>query len=250
MRDAVVRPFGRVRAGLRLERGRLSILVSPVRLRLALLLVLASCGTSGQPDDAPAESDSDRAAFTVICSRTFVFDWEKQLKPIAPHFERELGESVQRKRPELRYLPRDQFCRAVFPNLPAEAAPLELKSLRSLLEKPEFRERLDRLNLRYIVYLGGQTEIDENHYWIGIYLIIGGVSTWEKKSELNAVIFDLRRPNGTRSLSGTAAGTAWVAGVLPIVVGAPAHTEDRACEQISSALLQALATMERGELKP
>ena len=212
---------------------------------LVAACVLASCAVGDSERRGTTEPDPGRPGITVIRSQSFWFDWDRRIEPADADLERGIADAIQVRLPDLRYISRAQFCRAVFPDLPAASAPLELRSIRVLIEEPEFRRRLAALNLRYLVYVSGRTEIEEEHAWAGVatygFGTFGGSSVWDKKTVLGALVFDLRRPTQLERTTHTARGKAWIAGVFPIIVGAPADPEGRAAQKLGEQLIQTLA---------
>jgi len=221
-----------------------------ITLLLAAYVVAACTSSEPRPQPAPAAAPS-RPGITVLRSKKFWFDWNTRLEPADAKLEQSIEAAIRAGLPDLRYIPREQLCRAVFPNLAPEAAPLALKSMRTLLESAEFRRRLDALKLRYIVYVSGRTEIEAEHHWIWViaypYQGYAGTSKWDKETVLSAIVFDLRDPATTQRATQTEQGTSWVAGVFPIALGPSADTEGEACEQLARQLVKTLAAAREKE---
>jgi hypothetical protein len=218
-----------------------------------VLFVVASCATSEPQSRDPPAPEPKRPAITVIRSRTFWFDWNREVKAAEPEIERSIGEAIRRQLPELRYISREQFARAVFPEFTPEAAPLQLKSMRVLLKSPDFRERIEPLNLRYIVYVCGRTEIEAEHKWIYVmvypYWGYVGRSKWDKETMLRAVLFDLQHPAAAKRATEFEEGTSWVAGVWPVVLGPQADTAGEARKELGEQLVQIIKKARETEAK-
>jgi len=205
-------------------------------------LALAGCASSGS---SAAISSPPKQAITVIRSETFRFDWDKEIRPVRSDLERCAANAIEEHFPELRYVSRVEFARTAFPNLPIDSAPTSLNQVRVLLENTIFLQRLKPLNLRYIVYVGGHTEIEGAHYWevIGGYMAatVIGYSKWEKDTDVSALLFDLQAPLEVVSVEGHTEGTSWVAGLFPLFIGMPDSTESNACSDIGEQLVSTLA---------
>jgi hypothetical protein len=191
----------------------------------------------------PGEVAHLKESVAVVRTKTFRFDWHKDIEPVEADLERCAADAIKSAFDDLKYLPQDQFSRAVFPNLPAEAAPLSLKSMRVLIEDTDFRERLNQLNLRYIVFIGGHTEIGEaEHLWVGgggyMAATAVGMTRWDKETDVSALVLDLKHHSDVSRLYSHTEGTSWVAGVLPFVAGVPADTESEACREIASQIAE------------
>ena len=102
------------------------------------------------------------------------------------------------------------------------------------------------MNMRYIVFVSGRTEIEDSHTWVGIggYMAatFAGMSTWDKDTEATALVFDLKRQAARGDgISVDAEGKSWVAGMFPFILGLPANTEGRACRAVAA---EVVATIE------
>jgi hypothetical protein len=218
---------------------------------LLIAVLTAGCSSTGPKVMDSQEVHLQKQAVTVIRSEAFRFDWDKEVRPVQADLESCAADAITEHFPDLHYIPRETFTKTAFPNLPSESAPTELRYIRVLIEKPTLRQRLKPLNLRYIVYVGGHTEIQESNNWIvqaGFNaVLVMGASTWTKETNVNALIFDLKRLTESTGAEEHAAGTSWMAGVLPFIVGWPDHSEHQACRQMGEQITQALARARRLE---
>lgn len=216
-------------------------MVSKFGAILSAMLCIGCASTAKEPNATTTVKET----VVVVRAESFRFDWYKDIEPVKADLERCAAEAITDNFDDLRYLPRDDFARVVFPNLPTEAAPLSLKSMRVLIEDPVFRGRLHRLNLRYIIYVGGHTEIEAEHAWVGIggYMAatVAGMSSWEKDTDVTAVVLDLKSPSLASQVQSHSEGSSWVAGVFPFIAGIPADTEAQACRHIASRIAQLIA---------
>jgi len=193
-----------------------------------------------------------RQGITVVRSDKFEFDWNSDIDPIEADLEHCATQAIDKAFPDLVYISREKFSQRAFPNLPADAVPLKLRDMRVLLDSRKFRERIEPLNLRYIVYVSGHTHKVSSHDWatIGGYMAATfiGMSTWERKTDASALVFDLKNPESTVDVESSAEGTGWVAGLFPIIVGAPATTEYQACRIVAEQLVLMLAQARKLEV--
>lgn len=191
---------------------------------------------------------------SVIQSDSFRFDWETRIDPVQVDLERCAQHAIADRVPSLHLVPHTELATALTPDLPQGAAPLSMASLRVLLGDPSFRETVDRLSLRYIVIVAGDTEIAAHHAWLAGAgyggAAVMGVSKWEKRTGVSAVILDLHRPTGQTELEVRSSGTSWVGGILPLAVGYRANTEGQACRQIADLIAEALALEMTGGMPP
>jgi hypothetical protein len=245
MQDLLPRPMA---VGLRARARALCCACAPP------LLALVVGGCASRTPDAPGERAVPTAGVSVIQSVSFRFDWETQIDPVQVDLERCAWRAIAERVPSLRMVPHTELEAALTPDLPPGAAPLSMASLRVLLGEPKFREATDRLLLRYIVIVAGDTEIAANHAWIagsgfGAPAVLG-VSTWKKRTGTSAVILNLRHTTGQKEFEAESSGESWVAGILPLVVGYRANTEQRACREIADEIAEALALDMQGGVPP
>ena len=219
---------------------------------LVFLPFVVGCGATDPKSHDEAGAYAPKEGITAIRSNDFFFDWETEIDPVRADLEGCVADAVSDRFPDLRYIPREAFCDAAFPNLPQGAAPLDLKSMSVLLDNEQFRKRLDSLNMRYIVYVSGYTEIHESHAWelVGGYMAATaiGMSEWSKSTDASAIVFDLKHRSESARAAAHTSGTSWVAGIFPFILGAPADTEGRACRAVGVEVvstIEAARTAER-----
>ena len=159
--------------------------------------------------------------------------------------------AIEKQQPGLRIVPSREFIRVAFPDLPAGAAPTDMKYLGVVLPHPLFKERIAPLNLRYLIAVSGGTESDRSGGTISgaaprAFAVIGGY-VWDRKSTFHAIIIDLRSAQPAVQAHSVSEGRAWLFFIMPspIVVGAPAFTETRACAELGAAIGSFLAGAER-----
>ncbi len=77
-----------------------------------------------------------------------------------PEGEKVVGcitEAIHEKHPTVRVVPPDEFRRTAFPDLTPEEVSSELLDIASLVEQPEFQERITPLGIRYLILAWGVT---------------------------------------------------------------------------------------------
>lgn len=242
-RQNIIFPFTR---GIGWPRNRL------LEFYLLLFAALATaCASSDPVFRTQPQAATAKPAITVLRSDSFRFDWDREIIPVKVDIERCAHEAIEGHFPELRYVSKAAFRQMAFPNLPDDAAPFELHNMRILLDSPVFRERLQSMHLRYIVYVAGHTEVEGDHSWVGLggYMAatFAGASTWKKDTTVSAVVLDFQNPMDTRRAEDHTTGTSWVAGLFPFIIGAPAGTEGSACREIGEQLVAVLTEARKME---
>lgn len=141
--------------------------------------------------------------------------------------------AIKDRNPKRRFVAYDTFRKLAFPDLPAIAAPRHPRYIRLVIERPDIRNRIADLNIRYMIFVGGVVETKQQGgigclgagYGFGCF----GLVTWDKESRLAASILDLERMGGLETVKATTSGTAWFAVFIIFPLGFPAAPEAFAC---------------------
>ena len=134
--------------------------------------------------------------------------------------------AIKSRDPKRIFVTYDTFRKRAFPELPAIAAPRHPRYIRLVLNRPDFRNRIADLNLRYMIFVGG---VIETRTQGGIGCFAGGhagacfgLVTWNKESRLAASILDMDRMEELETVNAKASGTAWLAVFIIFPFGFPA----------------------------
>jgi len=151
--------------------------------------------------------------------------------------------------PGLNFIPAKQFRENLFPYFTSGATPHDVDGYKSILDKPEVQERINALGVRYLIILTkGRTYIDPHG---SIFCGAGyggggclGVSWWDRRSELEVDVWDLRNKGHAGSLQASAAGTGIMPAFgLPIPLYLPA-TKSAVCQTLGLNLAKWLSGQE------
>lgn len=180
---------------------------------------------------------------------TVVLDYTGGSPEEAAKLEVKLSECVQQALHEagraLKLIPSEEFRRLVFPDFDITSAPRSIESLVSLLKVPQFRQKIDSLQLRYLVTVKEETSSRSEAVAVG-----GGYPGWgilgsghEKRTELMARIIDMKSASETDVVSTTAESTGFygLVVILPIIV--PAMTESTACQHFGREVVKSISSM-------
>lgn len=134
----------------------------------------------------------------------------------------------------------DKFQDTMFPWFEPSVAPVRAENVTRLLERPKVSQRLDETGVRYVVWLDGNTRKTDGGGSLAcaVALPIGGCfgfGWWEKQSDYQATIWDLRSAKSTGSVSTSVTGTSAILGVivpLPFV----AQVQGTACDRMAGQL--------------
>jgi hypothetical protein len=158
-----------------------------------------------------------------------------------------ISETVRKTHPALRIVPPGDFRRKVFPNIAPEAAPNTPEYLELLLSHPTFKERVAALGIHYLISVIGGTEQTGGVGAVPLGGGAGGVvviaGSWDRKSSLTATVLDLQRERTAGKLEASASGHPWLLIIFPtpIMGGAAAFTESRACGDLGEAVATFMA---------
>src|SRR5688572_6556243 len=173
--------------------------------------------------------------------------------------ERELvGESVSadvadRQRAGKRFDPRsslkdgpfqiyadDQFVDALYPWLEPSTAPANAQGFSAFLKRPGVAERVTQMGVRYIVWVDGVTQKTDGGGSIACAAGPGGAGClglgwWEKQSDYEATIWDLRHGINVGTVTTDVRGTSVMIGAIaPIPLISP--VQSTACDRLASQL--------------
>ena len=144
-----------------------------------------------------------------------------------------------------------QFLDAMFPWFEASTAPANAAGLKLLLQRPGVTERLQQIQVRYVVWIDGNTRKTDSNGSVACAIGPGGggcfgVGWWEKESGYVASVWDLNNATEVGSVSTDVTGTSVLIGVLlPIPIISPVRRT--ACDRLGDQLRSFLAG---GDLAP
>jgi hypothetical protein len=222
-----------------------------------LCVVAQGCSTAAvQLTPAPASANFQPADSGDALTILFTADFSLDAVPVeAGAVESCISAAVSDRQPQLRIVPAAEFVRVAFADLPPGGAPTDIKYLSAVLPHPLFRQRIAPLNLRYLIVVSGGTEAERSGGSFSgaaprAFVIIGGY-VWDRKSSFRATIVDLHSTQPAAQAESVSAGRAWLFFIMPspIILGAPAFTESRACAELGSAIASFLAGAARPDVQ-
>ncbi len=220
-------------------------------MAVALSLGTVGCSTSGSPValQGPGDSGTNRSGDESVTVFLNYFGLEG--RAIEGELVGCIRQGIRRIHPELRVVPPDEFRRLAFPDLPPDAAPRSPQYLGMLLDNAAFRKRIAPLNLRYLIAIGGETQVKQTGGLIagtapapGGAVLLGGW-VWRRDTRLVASILDLKQPGSAAEMDATAKGTAWLVLIEGLPLGAPAFTEANACAALGDKVARYLGEPRR-----
>ncbi|HEY6641586.1 hypothetical protein [Povalibacter sp.] len=134
----------------------------------------------------------------------------------------------------------DHFVDAFYPWLEPSTAPVNPQSFSTFLGRPGVAERVAALGVRFIVWVDGITQKTDGGGSIACAVGPGGAGClglgwWEKQSDYQATVWDLRDGVSAGTVSTDVKGTSVMIGaVAPIPIISP--VQSTACDRMASQL--------------
>jgi hypothetical protein len=141
-------------------------------------------------------------------------------------------------------VPETEFVDALFPWFEPRTAPLRTRDLPELLNNPLVADRFERDGLRYLIWLDGATNTTDSAGSMTCTISPGGGGcfgfvTWNRDSEYEASIWDLKTQQNVGRISSEASGTSYMpAVVLPVPI--IARVQAQACDGMATQLREFL----------
>lgn len=136
------------------------------------------------------------------------------------------------------------FQDAMFPWFEPSTSPQRAEGMAQLLAKPLVRQRIEGSGVRYIVWVDGVTRQTDSGGSISCAIGPGGggclgFGWWEKESDYDATVWDLKQARTAGSVSANVTGTSALVGAivpLPFIARVQAAACDRLAEQLGAFL--------------
>ena len=133
-----------------------------------------------------------------------------------------------------------QFVNAMFPWFEPSIAPVRPEAVADLLARKQVAQRLEQTGVRYVVWVNGVTRKTDSGGSIACGATIGaagciGFGWWEKESDYQATVWDLKQSRSAGTVSADVTGTSALVGAivpLPFI----ARVQGTACNRLSSQL--------------
>ncbi len=198
-------------------------------------LVLSGCITSRVEDARESVTGIETGESVVILAKSYHLGNETEDKYINC-----IEDALSRGSSGLRVIPHKQFIDSLFPWFEPRTAPAETKGLPRLMERPGVAERIAEQNVRYIVWLDGDTDRVAGGGSLSCAAGPGGAGCfgfawWQNDADYNAAVWDLKGLQSAGSVTADVSGTSFLpALVVPIPLIARARAA--ACKGLADQL--------------
>lgn len=207
------------------------------RVWVAALAALTLCGciTSRVEDARESVTGIEAGESVVILAKSYHLGNETEDKYINC-----VEDALARGSGGLRVIPHRQFVDSLFPWFEPRTAPVETKGLPKLMERPGVAERIAEQNVRYIIWLDGDTDRVAGGGSLSCAVGPGGggcfgFAWWQNDADYNAAVWDLKGLESAGSVTTDVSGTSFLpALVIPIPLIARARAA--ACKGLADQL--------------
>lgn len=209
----------------------------PLPLVLASFCLLASACTSTTVDEYRESNERLKLKgneTVVVLGRRHAANYETE-----PDFIDCIGDKLGQGA-ALKIIGEPEFMDLVYPWFEPRTAPLGLKRMARMLAEPQIGGRIRQRNIRYMIWVDGNTETTDREGSVSCAIGPGGggcfgFATWEKTGIYEAVIWDLADLAEDGRVKVEAKGSSYMVAVgLPIPI--VAQVQDQACEGIGKQL--------------
>ena len=205
-------------------------------------LVMAGCSSIAIDEMRLAETDINLATDTVVVlgrQNSPVYEAEGSLVScVASEISRgEMGMNV---------IPDEQFIDALYPWFEPRTAPLSLARLEGLLEENILQQAIENFNVRYIIWIEGNTETTDSSGAMSCTISPAGagclgLGMWEDEGNYEASVWDFHRLAESGRISVDSHGTSYVPAVI-IPIPLLARVQTNSCRglgrQIQSFIIE------------
>ncbi|NIB39835.1 hypothetical protein HBA55_09580 [Pseudomaricurvus alkylphenolicus] len=133
-----------------------------------------------------------------------------------------------------------EFVDALYPWFEPRTAPMRVRDMNRILTRAEVAERINGYDIRYIVWVDGNTETTSSSGSIGCSIGAGGAGcfgfgTWDKESDYEASIWDYQELESLGQISADAAGTSYMPAIV-VPIPLIARVQKNACEAMGAQI--------------
>jgi len=195
----------------------------------------AGCVTSRVEDARVGETGINDGEAVVVMAKSYHLGNETEEKYIQC-----VEKALQRGSIGLRVIPHREFVDSLFPWFEPRTAPAEVKHLPKLMAYPGVVQRIADNNVRYIIWLDGDTERVAGGGSLSCAAGPGGggcfgFAWWQNDADYEASVWDLDELESAGTVTTDVSGTSFLpALVIPIPL--IARTQSKACKSLAGQL--------------
>ena len=199
------------------------------------IVAFSGCTTSTVQDVRRGGTGIGDGEAIVIMGKSYHLGNETEAKYIQC-----VEDAMAQGRKGLRVIPRNEFVDSLFPWFEPRTAPAETKNLAKLMTRPGVAEKIAEQNIRYIVWLAGDTEKVAGGGSMSCAAGPGGggcfgFAWWQKDADYDASVWDLDGLESAGTVSTDVSGKSFMPALvipLPFI----ARTQAKACHTLADQL--------------
>lgn len=198
-------------------------------------LVLTGCVTSRIEDVREAKTGLNEGEFIVVMAKSY-----HQGNETESNYIRCVENALGRGSKGLNVVPSQEFIDNLFPWFEPRTAPADTEGLAKLMERPGVAEAVERMGVRYIIWLDGETERVDQGGSLACAAGPGGggcfgFAWWRNDADYEASIWDLDGYESAGTVTADVSGTSFMpALVIPIPL--IARPQSKACKGLAQQL--------------
>lgn len=159
-----------------------------------------------------------------------------------------VGESLSANGKHVKVIPQKQFVDSMYPYFEASTAPMNVKNLGAMIKNPAVAEKLSDLNLRYLIWIDGDTQTTDQKGSLSCAVGPGGGGcfgflTWDDQANYEATIWDFKHLSLSGKISAETNGTSYVPAVV-VPIPLLARVKSHACASMARQISQLIDTPE------
>ena len=208
--------------------GKLVLIVLPC-------IAMSACTTARVEDKRTTSTGILAGEGVVIMARSYHLGNETEAS-----FTECVGSALGRGSSGLRVVPNNEFVDALFPWFEPRTAPSDIKGLSILLERPGVADMIAKKDVRYVIWLDGDTDKIGGGGSLSCAAGPGGAGCfgfawWQNNSKYDATVWDITALESAGTVSANVSGTSFLPAIV-IPIPLIARTRSKACKGIADQL--------------
>ena len=206
-------------------------------IALVSMTISACSSTSRQVGDIAHIEANNSNPSIVILGRRHIGHNETEVDYVSC-----VGEEIAERSQTVNVVPEQQFIDVMFPYFEESTAPLSVKHFAQLVQNPVLKQKIDQLNLHYVVWIDGRTrKVDQ---FGGVSCAIGpggggclGFTSWDEEADYQAKVWDVQRLSLSKKISTERSGTSYMPAII-VPIPLLANVQDTACSDMARRIEQ------------
>ena len=198
-------------------------------------LALTGCVTSRIENTREQETGLNEGEFVVVMAKSY-----HQGNETESNYVRCVENALARGSKGLNVIPSQEFIDNLFPWFEPRTAPADTKGLAKLMERPGVSAAVERMGVRYIIWLDGDTERVDQGGSLSCAAGPGGggcfgFAWWRNDADYEASVWDLDGYKDAGTVTADVSGTSFMPALI-IPIPLIARPQSRACKGLAQQL--------------